>query len=331
MNKDTLSQDEQIELFLSLFGGLKNVFGTYNARTGKVHQIKAIVDNNVIVGHLWGSHPYGVYLLVKDKTRAIAIDFDTQEMTPVIKFITKTKQLHIPAYIERSKSKGHHIWIFFDHPVPAAKARLVVHHILNRIGLGATEVFPKRDRLDEKVSYGNFINAPLFCLSVKEGRTIFIDPGNCYKPYKDQWQLLYSIEKLSEAKLDAIINSCSLTITSGISFRKPKKIGISQYKSLLPCAHKMLNCGVTQYQRLACFRLAINLKRTGLPFDAAVSVLNTWSLKNRPQQGKRIITEKEIISQTRSAYLGGYRSVGCQCPSVIPYCDPDCPIRKKRT
>ena len=331
MCEHSLTCNEKIDLFLSLFAGLKNVYGTYDIRTGRVRQVKAVVDNDVIAAHLWSSRPYGVYLLVKDKTRAIVADFDTPDLAPVTKFSAHAQRLGIPVYIERSKSKGHHIWIFFDHPVPASKARLVVHYILNQIDLEATEVFPKRDRLDEKVSYGNFIYAPLFAPSVKNKRTIFVDPDIGYRPYKDQWQILYHLKKSSESKLDDIIEKRGLRITANRFLRTPRTDRTTRAASLPTCLQRMLSQGVSQYQRLACFRLAIGLKRVGLPFDATIGALDSWARKNTPADNKRIITESEIISQTRSAYSHDYRSIGCECPSVMPYCDPDCPVRKNRT
>ncbi|MBN2590823.1 MAG: hypothetical protein JXA96_13245 [Sedimentisphaerales bacterium] len=330
MNKQADSQDEKTELFMGLFAGLKNVYGSYDIKTGKAYQVKAMVDKKTIISHLWGSQPYGVYLLVGDKIRAIAVDFDTNDLIPVVRFTAKSGQLGIPVYIERSKSKGYHIWIFFEHPVAASKARAVVHYILNKIGYSATEVFPKRDRLDEKVSYGNFINTPLFCLSAKHQRTVFVDPENNYLPFEDQWQLLYNIEKSSEDRLDCLIKKLNLITSAHVNSTRTQSRNRHENYSLPPCKQKMLDQGVTQYQRLSCFRIAICLRRTGVSFDSAISMLKAWATRNRPQNGKRIITEKEIIAQTRSAYTGRYRSVGCECPSVIPFCDPNCPIRNTR-
>ena len=295
MCEHSLTCNEKIDLFLSLFAGLKNVYGTYDIRTGKVRQIKAVVDNDVIAAHLWSSRPYGVYLLVKDKTRAIVADFDTPDLTPVTKFSTQAQRLGIPVHIERSKSKGHHLWIFFDHPVPAGKARLVVLYILNQIGWGATEVFPKRDRLDEKVSYGNFIHAPLFALSAKNNRTVFVDPDIGYRPYRDQWQFLYHLKKSSESRLDDIIEKRGLRIAASRFSRTPRTDRAYPTASLPTCLQRMLSQGVSQYQRLACFRLAINLKRVGLPFDVAVGALNNWAKKIHP------LTINELSPNRRSS------------------------------
>ena len=329
MNGNNLTSQQKIELFASLFTGLKNVYGTYDCQTGKVRQVKEAVTERVIADHLIGKQSYGVYLLVNNRTKAIAVDFDTHELRIPAQFVKTAKEYCLPAYIERSKSKGYHVWIFFEeNGVLAAKARLVVNHILAKIDQPNTEVFPKRDSLDNKVSYGNFINAPLFGSSVKNRRTVFVDPENGYKPYPDQWDFLTSIEKISQDKLDSIITKLNITPTAKTASTQPTTNDSITYSSLPHCTRRILAEGVNSYQRLTCFRLAVSLKKAGLPFDITIAALKAWASKNKPQGDKRIITESEIISQTRSAYKNDYRSYGCESPAIAPYCDHQCPIYK---
>jgi len=325
MAEKNISFNEKVRLFRSLFTGLENVYGTYDPQTGKVRQAKETVTENVIADHLTGKQSYGVYLLVNNRTKAIAVDFDT--------FIETAQEYDIPVYIERSKSKGYHVWIFFEeNGVLASKARLIVNHILARIGQSNTEVFPKRDSLDNKVSYGNFINAPLFGTSVANGRTVFVDAANGYKPYSNQWDFLSHIEKVNEGKFDSIIAQLNLTTTPKTTPEQPTHTSTNSndktYSGLPHCTRRILAQGVNSYQRLTCFRLAVSLKKAGLPFDITIAALKAWASKNRPQGDKRIITESEIISQTRSAYKNDYRSYGCESPAIAPYCDHQCPIYK---
>jgi len=58
---------------------------------------------------------------------------------------------------------------------------------------------------------------------------------------------------------------------------------------LPPCARKILAEGVSAYQRVSCFRLAVHLKRNGIPYDLVVAVLKAWAKKNRPADGKGVI------------------------------------------
>ena len=88
----------------------------------------------------------------------------------------------------------------------------------------------------------------------------------------------------------------------------------------------MLAEGVSSYQRVSCFRLAVQLKRNGMPYDLALTALKAWAQKNRPQDGKRIITDREIEYQIKCAFENSYRSFGCEDPAVSAYCDKDCPL-----
>jgi len=98
-------------------------------------------------------------------------------------------------------------------------------------------------------------------------------------------------------------------------------------RGLPPCAQTMLADGVTEHQRVACFRLAVNLKKAGLRFDSAVAVLTDWATRNRPRDRRRIITRQEIVSQTACAFDKAYRTSGCEDAAVSPYCDTGCPVR----
>ena len=168
------SNSEKIALFKSFFSGLTKVYGSYDPISGKAFQVKKPVTDPVILSHLKGVQPFGVYLLVKDRTKAIAVDFDDDDGNPPLEFLARAKHYGIPVYIERSKSKGFHTWIFFEKEgVKASKARLVVKSILEEFDHHDTEVFPKQDFLNGDRLYGNFINTPLFGRLVSQGRTVF--------------------------------------------------------------------------------------------------------------------------------------------------------------
>lgn len=317
---------------MELFTGLSYVYGTYHPATGRSRQVKAPVTDQVVMDHLTGRKLYGVYFLVKDRTYAIAADFDIHDTTGPREFFSRAHHYGISTYIERSKSKGYHVWIFFNHEgVKASKARMVVKNILEDIGCPLTEIFPKQDVLDTRASFGNYINAPLFGRLVPHGKTVFVD-HNTLEPYPDQWALLKSIERVDEHVLNEIIEINDLSVPhtrQPNSAGDPGNGGLSRF-SLPPCVQKMLQGGVSEFQRVSCFRLAIHLKRLGLPFDIAVSALKTWALKNRPIHGKKVIQDAEILSQASYAYDNSYMGYGCDSPAIAPFCDPSCPVNQWR-
>jgi hypothetical protein len=324
------SAAEKVTLFRTLFAGRADVYGTYDPATGRSWQVKKSVNDETVLSHLKGIQPYGVYLLNGCTTKAITVDFDLQDPFPPFEFQNTAKHYQLPAYIEASKSKGFHVWIFFNgNGVQAAKARMVVKHILEEIEHPDEEIFPKQDFLDNEVSFGNFINAPLFGSLVPQEKTVFIDPTTM-KPYPDQWAFLYSIERADDQTLDDIIeiNSLAMANMQNESSDDDRSNGTICRFGLPRCAQKMLRDGVTKFQRVSCFRLAVHLKRLGLPHDLVVSALKTWALKNSPSDGRRIITDQEIIDQTSYAFSHHYTGYGCDSEAVRPYCHEKCPLKK---
>jgi hypothetical protein len=340
--------NEKLALFRACFTGLPNVYGTYDPATGQVRQTKEPVTDTVLLNHLQGRQPYGVYLLMHDRTRAIAADFDDESTWIPLQFLRQAGHYGLHAYLERSKKKGWHAWIFLEgqkgecgggRGVLAAKARAVVKAILEDIEAPATEVFPKQDVLGGGVQYGNFINAPLFGGLVPQGRSVFVDPDANFKPYPNQWDLLAQVQRAPESLFDDIIEindlmpaSPAAGPTTSVPSLGPGARGgnngekLGGRSGLLPCGARMLAEGVKSLQRLSCFRLAIQLKRLGLPQPATVAVLLDWASRNHPNDGKRQITADEVQAQVRWAYLRNYRGCGCEEPAVAAYCDPTCPL-----
>ncbi len=326
------STADKLEYFRRCFSGLKEVYGTYDPATGRAWQVKQPVTADTMLRHLQGKQPYGVYLLVKDRTRAIAVDFDEKDPAPALAFIRRARSFGLDSYLERSKSKGYHVWLFASSSgVVAAKARQVVKGILADIGSSSTEVFPKQDRLGERARWGNYIYAPLFGKCVPEGRTVFVDPDGDLQPFSDQWDLLERVTRVPESVFDRIIGQQSLAV-SGTAELAPDQpsapAGARLSFGLPPCAQRMLTEGVTQHQRVACFRLASHLRKAGIPEDVALPALMVWATKNRPADGKRIITRAEVYKQTKCAYAKRYRGCGCEDPAIMPYCDSSCPLRR---
>ena len=321
----------KIALFRSFFSGLPHAYGVRDPKSDRQFQVKRPVTDHVLFEHLKGRYHYGVYLLKGGRTKAVVADFDDPDPLPVIEFFNVAHHYGLSACIERSKSKGFHAWIFFETATVAAhKARLVVKHMLEEIENPDVEVFPKHDHLDVKIASGNYILTPLFGERVSMGKTVFIDPATL-KPYPDQWEFLSQIQRVPESVLDDIIgiNQLSIQAPSLKPNLEPTIHGANVF-GLPACAQRMLQGGVSRYQRVSCFRLAVHLKRIGLSCDMAQAVLKLWAKKNKPTDQKGQITEKEILEQTVYAYSRPYRGYGCRSEAVLPYCNNSCWLRKSR-
>jgi superfamily II DNA or RNA helicase len=173
------------------------------------------LTDDVVKDHLAGAIVMGVYPLLPNETcYFLAIDFDKETWREDIRAFMDTCSLEeIPASLERSRSgNGAHIWIFFDKPVSAAKARRLGSFLMTRtldrrpeIGLDSFDrFFPNQDTMP-KGGFGNLIALPLQKTAREKNHSIFLDDN--MTPYLDQWAFLASIKRLDENKLDCIIQN----------------------------------------------------------------------------------------------------------------------------
>ena len=117
------------------------------------------------------------------------------------------------------------------------------------------------------------------------------------------WALIDSIGRVGEDTLDWIIQPNDLEKENYKNQDNKTDINnthnVTGY-SLPVCIRRMLNEGVTFNQRVACFRIAVHLKRVGLPYDAVIAILTNWRLKNHPKKIKEQSPQARLKSK-----LGG--------------------------
>ena len=255
----TLSLQEKVNLFRSLFKGREDVFARrwYSKATGKAgyqpvcqsewsplcdkrrnkcaecqnRQFSPLIDND-FYRHLEGKDVdgrdvIGLYVLNEDNTcHLICTDFDDKNcehgyQEDVLAFVDVCKSWSIPCSVERSRSgNGSHVWIFFETPVLAVKARRLGNAILteamNRNGKisfkSYDRFFPNQDTLPEG-GLGNLVALPLQGLARKNGNSIFVN--EYFEPYDDQWEYLLNVSKLSEVAMDEILKRTSNILPLG--------------------------------------------------------------------------------------------------------------------
>lgn len=231
-----MTPDEKIKLFHSLFRGREDVYARRweNSKTNKSGYSPARknketllpITDEVIKNHLQGQDPkeplfygkrhefvVGIYPLLLDETCCfLAIDFDKSSWQKDVRFFMQTsKELEVPAYIERSRSgNGAHIWIFFEKHISAYEARRLGSFLLTltmekhpEIGFSSYDrLFPNQDTMP-KGGFGNLIALPLQYKARQQGNSVFIDEE--FNPYPDQWQLLSSIQRMNKSQIDKIL------------------------------------------------------------------------------------------------------------------------------
>lgn len=244
------SLDEKITLFSSFFKGRVDVFARrwFSKTTGKggyqpvcvnewrrgicdKKQYKcaecpnrnfAPLTKQDIYRHLEGKDEngcdtIGLYVITPDnKCSFLCADFDDKNCThgykeDVLAFIAVCRGWGTPCSIERSRSgNGAHVWIFFEEPAPAYKARKLGNAILTEAMKRNGHItfdsydrfFPNQDRIPEG-GFGNLIALPLQGRARKTHNSVFVDEE--FLPFKDQWAYLYNVKKINESVVDALL------------------------------------------------------------------------------------------------------------------------------
>lgn len=246
----TLSIDERLRLFQSLFKGREDVFARrwFSKTTGKsgyqpvcINEWKqgicdkkkyrcvicpnrnfAPLTTQDMYRHLEGKDEYccdvvGLYAIMQDNNCAfLCADFDDKNCKygykeDVLAYVGVCREWLIPYAIERSRSgNGAHVWIFFEAPLPASKARRLGNTILTEAMTRNGQMsfnsydrfFPNQDYLPEG-GFGNLVALPLQGQSRRKENSVFVD--NDFLVYKDQWAFLYNLKKIQESTIDQLL------------------------------------------------------------------------------------------------------------------------------
>lgn len=171
------------------------------------------VSDDAIYEHLTGRRTLGVYPLSRDDTTwFVAADFDGSSWRDDAKaFVASCRQLEIPAHAEISRSgAGSHVWIFFDSPIAANKARQLASAAITRACArfrnltfeSYDRLFPSQDTLP-KGGFGNLIALPLQRKARERGASEFVDDS--WRPYPDQWAFLATLKRMRPATVDSVL------------------------------------------------------------------------------------------------------------------------------
>lgn len=216
--------DADLVLMAELFEGREGVHARqWKASDGRcgyspVHQQ---LTPTIIRQHLLGAVTVGTYV-VRGNNRCgfLAFDIDTDPsareadrdpLAPAweaaLLLNEELRRLGFSALIEESGAKGYHIWLFFETPWAAWKARRLGAGIVSRIALpkGATvEVFPAQARVQQS-GLGNLIKLPLG-LHLKTSRySRIVDVER--RPFDDPLGELHNQPRIGEADLEAVLET----------------------------------------------------------------------------------------------------------------------------
>ena len=246
-----LSIEERVAIFHSLFKGREDVFARrwFSKTTGKSGYQPVCINEwrrgvcdkkkykcadcpnrhfapltyQDLYRHLEGKDEnccdvVGLYAIMPDNNCTfLCTDFDDKSCKygykdDILAFVGVCKEWNIPYAIERSRSgNGAHVWIFFEEPIPAFKARRLGNAILTeamrhngRMSFNSYDrFFPNQDRMPEG-GFGNLVALPLQGQARKRRNSVFVDDD--FLVYKDQWAFLYNINKMKNKEVDMLLN-----------------------------------------------------------------------------------------------------------------------------
>jgi hypothetical protein len=149
---------QQVERFATLFTGRADAYGT---DTGGAKW--ATVTNETYDRHLNGVEPIGIYPVRNINGESMVCwgccDIDTGDWSEAFMLATALQGMGLKPFVERSRSKGWHIWIFVDQWVPAATMRRALKVAYAAIDLPAKEANPKSEQL-RATQLGNYVRLP---------------------------------------------------------------------------------------------------------------------------------------------------------------------------
>lgn len=244
---EKLSTIDKIEIYLSYFRGRPDVYAeryfskkhqkfgwnpacdrSFQAgcKKGKIKNYCSIcpisqfpsLDEDILKRHFTGKltcEGIGIYPLLTDNTcYLIAMDFDEDNWFDDMLSVYKTAlRFEIYPLMERSSSgQGGHLWLFFESPVKALKARKLGSLLIQEAMEGNKNLnfnsfdrmFPNQDYLPQG-GFGNLIALPLRHDAYLKGNSSFIN--DLQQVIDHPIEYLASLPKLTEQQLDRILNS----------------------------------------------------------------------------------------------------------------------------
>lgn len=304
-------------VFAALFRGRTDVVGLGSG--GVSHRE---VASRTYLDHVKGTFggDIGIFPMLDNNTvHFCAVDIDERDLE-----LAKTIASLLPAcaWIEESKSKGYHVWVFFSVPCPAWAARAVLRSACLAAGRRDLEIFPKQDELKPGM-VGNYINLPLF---------------------GDSRPILGSSEVLDQVgkpwTIDGFLTCAVERRTDPAEWvRRARKAGgrppeeraeassFGERTKLHVCAeyiieHREDNPLTPGHRATVLFNLAkMILNVEGYSEDEALYLVEAVNQASDPP-----VPSSEVERFIRNAARGGWTSTGCDDPVMAPYVSPECPI-----
>lgn len=144
--------NDGVEVFMSLFGGRTDAYGTWEGGS-----VKADVAYATFARHLYGQELIGIYPLTDNSTVMWGCtDIDVDEIDLALNLKTAFEIKGIQSFVEKTR-RGYHVWVFADDWIPAPIMRRAFLAAHEAVRVPAKEVNPKQE---EATGLGNYVRLP---------------------------------------------------------------------------------------------------------------------------------------------------------------------------
>lgn len=170
------------EAFRFLFMGSQDAIGTEEGGCVRLgDDMTSRLYDEAFTLHLEGDNPMGTYplFLTPDGWRVLwgCVDFDEGDFDSWIhaqNLRNILDRMGIRAWVERSRSKGYHVWVFAAAIVSPETMRHALYHACELVKAPTKEVNPKQTSLGEG-ELGNYVRLPYPGREDVDGRRCFVD------------------------------------------------------------------------------------------------------------------------------------------------------------
>lgn len=268
---------------------------------GKIQTVKNITPEKymeLIEQHLLGKIRLGVAPEIKDSENVLfgCIDIDCKDLSIQEKYNIALelkeflqKEYRLDPKVEKSKSKGFHVWVFFDKPLDRNFIKNILENAIEKstdkkIANGEIEVFPKGDK-------GNGIFLPFFGM-FKEDKSIneefFKEKKACLVKDSRMNAIEYPIELIKQS-----INNNTFTLNF-----------LSKLKQYPQCIEKAaLNWTIGERNTLALALAGVLKKISKISEEEAIEIIKEIALFNNDEEVDMRINA--VISTYKSDEVAG--------------------------
>ncbi len=167
------------EMFLELFKGNHLVLGSEEGGCIRLDDNGQLWEYGMF-GHLDGDNPIGVYPVHMSKVAWGCVDFDegdhdswihAQNLRGIL------MRFGIRSWIEKSRSKGYHVWVFVNGWMAMKTMRHALLYACELVKAPTKEINPKQESLaDDEI--GNYVRLPYPGRGDHDGRRCFVGDHN---------------------------------------------------------------------------------------------------------------------------------------------------------